>query len=235
MKSKATSILTLIVLIGFTTLQAQERAPDRRIQLIKEDSQNRYQSNNITNLDILQALDFADIQIKKFNLGQFDEHYELYLISETYKKGQVVHTDTILADDNMYHYFQTAQEDVFYDYLDQLKFITKDDDNKSEIRLHTYKMSRKFNIELEKWDDRQFYNWRSYTETHWKLNKKVPLMVFASSWQDKRYDFHRFCGRVTLEEGEEGTEELLRESPTYVLFSYIVRTLPTKSEESGDR
>lgn len=235
MKTKAKDILFLLLTLTLSTLQAQEVQPDRRIQLLKEDSHNRYQSNSITNLDMLQALEFAGIQIMKFDLGQFDEPYKLYLISETYEKGRVVNTDTILSGDNRYHYFQTGQEEVFYDYMDQLKFITKDDDHKSEIRLHTYKMSTKFNITLDKWDDRQFYNWRYFSNTHWKLDKKVPLMVFASSWKDKRYDFHRFCGRVILEEGEEGTEELLQESPAYVLFSYLVRPMPTTDEENGDR
>ncbi|MBX2876975.1 MAG: DUF5041 domain-containing protein [Saprospiraceae bacterium] len=235
MKTKTFSMLLLLVLVNFASLQAQDVTPDRRLQLLKEDVHNRYQSNNITHLDMLQALEFAGIQIMKFDLGQFDERFKLYLITETYENGKLVETDTILSGDNRYHYFQRAQEGVFHDYMDQLKFITKDDDNKSEIRLHTYKMSTKFKIELEKWDDRQFYNWRYFRGTHWQLNEKVPLMIFASSWKDKRYDFHRFCGRVVLEEGEEGTEELLQESPAYVLFSYIVSPMPEKKEESGDR
>jgi hypothetical protein len=47
-------------------------------------------------------------------------------------------------------------------------------------------------------------------------------MVFASSWEDKQRGFQRFCGVVNLTAGEEGTEELLRESPTYVMFTYRV-------------
>ena len=234
MNTKAISILILFITMTLATLQAQEVRPDGRLQLLKEDSQNSYESNSITNLDLLQALDFAGIQIKKFNLGEFQERYQHHLITETYKDDKVVKTDTIFSGDNRYHHFQAGEEDYFYDYLDQLKFITKDDDSKSEIRLHTYAMSTKFKIELEKWDDRQFYNWRSFGETTWKLNKKVPLMVFASSWEDKHYNFHRFCGTVILEEGEEGTEELLQESPTYVLISYIVTPMPVTDEENGD-
>jgi hypothetical protein len=43
-------------------------------------------------------------------------------------------------------------------------------------------------------------------------------MVFASSRIDKQRSFQRFCVAVHLE----GTEELLRESPTYVMFSYQI-------------
>ena len=128
----------------------------------------------------------------------------------------------MLADDNRYHYYERGEKNYFFDYLDQLKFITKSEDNHSEVRLHTYKVITKTEIELKKWDEQQFYTWRSFTDAHWELNKKVPLMVFASSWKDKRFDFHRFCGVVNLKEGDKGTEELLQESPTYVVFSYQI-------------
>lgn len=59
-------------------------------------------------------------------------------------------------------------------------------------------------------------------------------MVFVFFWKDKCYDFYCFCGRVILEEGEEGIEEFLWELFIYVFFSYIVRILLVKSEESGD-
>ena len=85
MKTKAISILILLITVTLATLQAQKVRPDQRLQLLKEDSQNSYQSNSITNLDLLQALDFAGIQIKKFNLGEFQERYQLHLITETYK------------------------------------------------------------------------------------------------------------------------------------------------------
>ena len=64
-------------------------------------------------------------------------------------------------------------------------------------------------INLGKTDNRQFYNWREYEETKWKLNEKVPLLIFASSWLDKEYNFHRFCGVVNLKENDERTQELL--------------------------
>lgn len=215
------SCLCFLLLICLN-VQAQKVKPDHRSSLQKEDASNQYRSDEITQLDLLHAMDFAGIRVQKFNLGQFDQKYQLYIFADTYEKGKIVKTDTILANDNEYHYYERGEKKYFLDYIDQLKFITKTEDNRSEIRLHTYAMSTKKEIELNKWDDQQFYNWRFFSDAQWELNKKIPLMVFASSWQDKRYDFHRFCGVVNLEEGEEGTEELLQESPTYVLFSYQV-------------
>ena len=162
------------------------------------------------------------VRVQKFKLGRFDQKYQLHIFAETYEKGEIVKTDTLLAEDNQYAYFEAGEENYFLDYIDQLKFITKSEDNHSEVRLYTYALSTKMDIELQKWDDQQFYNWRFYTDAHWELNKKIPLMVFASSWEDKRYGFHRFCGVVNLTEGDKDSKELLQESPTYVLFSYQV-------------
>lgn len=215
------SCLCFLLLICLN-VEAQKAKPDTRIPLVKEDGLNRYQSDEITQLDLLHALDFMGVRVQKFNLGNFDQKYQLHILAETYEKGVIVKTDTLLADNNQYHYFEVGQTDYFFDYIDQLKFITKSEDNRSEVRLHTYALSTQHKIELPKWDNQQFYNWRSFTDAHWELNKKVPLMVFASSWKDKHYDFHRFCGVVNLKEGEEGTEELLQESPAYVMFSYLV-------------
>lgn len=234
-KFKTVGTLFFFLMVNSILIQGQEVKSDKRIQLIKEDAHNLYQSTSITQLDLLQALDFAGIQVKKFNLGKFDKRYRLHIFAETYEEGKVVDIDTLVAGDNRYHHYQVGTEDYFFDYLDQFKFLTKDDDNKSEIRLHTYKMSMTTKIELKKWDDKQFYNWRSFDESHWKLNKKVPLMVFASSWKDKKFNFQRFCGVVKLTEGHEDTLELLEESPTYVLFSYQVSPMPEKSSETGDR
>jgi hypothetical protein len=206
-------------------VRAQEVKPDTRIQLLKEDGLNRYYSQDITQLDMLQALDFMGVRIRKFDLGTFDQKYQLHIYVETYRDGEVVKTDTMLAYDNEYHYYEQGEKDCFLDYIDQLKFYTKTEDNRSEVRLHTYAMSTKLDIELERWSDEQFYNWRFFKDAQWELNRKIPLMVFASSWEDKRYGFHRFCGVVNLEEGEEGTEELLEYSPAYVLFSYEVRPM----------
>ena len=205
--------------------RAQEVKPDDRIQLLKEDGLNRYQSQDITQLDLLQALDFMGVRIRKFDLGTFDQKYQLHIYAETYRNSEVVKTDTMFAYDNEYHYYEQGKKEYFLDYIDQLKFYTKSEDNRSEVRLHTYGMSTKLDIELEKWSEKQFYNWRFFKDAHWELNRKIPLMVFASSWEDKRYGFHRFCGAVNLEAGEEGTEELLEYSPAYVLFSYEVRPI----------
>lgn len=219
---KTISSCLCFLLLTCLNLQGQKVKEDSRIPLMKEDGLNRYRSHEITQLDLLQALDFMGTRVQKFQLGKFDQKYQLHIFAETYEKGAIVKTDTMLAGDNEYIFFERGEKDFFSNYIDQLKFITKTDDNRSSVRLYTYALSTKMDIELKKWHDQQFYNWRFFSDATWELNKKIPIMVFASSWEDKRYSFHRFCGVVNLNEGDEGTEELLLESPTYVMFSYQV-------------
>ena len=75
---------------------------------------------------------------------------------------------------------------------------------------------------MEREDERQFFNWREFEKTTWKVDKKVPLLVFASSWLDKKNDFHRFCGVVKLNKDNEGTKELLNFSPNYIIISFLI-------------
>ena len=224
-KFKIISSSLCFLIFASLNLAGQEVKTDTRLPILKEDGLDRYRSHEITTLDLLHALDFTGVRVHKFNLGRFDKKYQLHILAETFDKGVVVRIDTFLAEDNQYAYFEQGETNYFLDFIDQLKFITKTEDNRAVVRLYTYALSTKMEIELKKWDDQQFYNWRFYSDAHWELNKKIPLMVFASSWKDKRLDFHRFCGVVNLREGDKGTEELLKESPTYILFSYRVSTV----------
>jgi len=70
-----------------------------------------------------------------------------------------------------------------------------------------------------------FYNWRVYSKNDWVLNEEVPLLVYASSWYDEKYDVMRFCGAVDLSLSEEDTKELLDRSPHYFVISYKIAEL----------
>jgi len=132
-----------ILLLICLNVQAQEVKPDTRLPILKEDGLNQYSSNEITQLDLLHALDFMGVRVQKFQLGRFDQKYQLHIFAETYENGAVVKTDTLLAGDNEYHYYQPGKKNYFLDYIDQLKFITKSEDNHSEVRLHTYAFTKR--------------------------------------------------------------------------------------------
>jgi hypothetical protein len=179
-----------------------------------------YNVSEITTLDLLEALDLASIRIFKFGLGSFDKEYKFQIFADEYLDGKLVNTDTLLDHTNVYGFF--IEEDYFPGFIDQLKIFTKTEENQSELRLNTYAFSIKKEVSLNINDERQFFIWREYKDATWKLNQKVPLLVFASSWLDKKYDFHRFCGVVKLAENEKDTKELLKSSPNYITISYKV-------------
>jgi hypothetical protein len=212
------SLMLIIACLGF----AQEIKKNQSSQLLKEDSNNSYKSDKITDLDLIQALEIAGIRIHKFDLGQFDTTYNLLMFADEYVGGKIVKTDTIFSGNNIYSFYEKGSKDYFLDYIDQIKIFTKDEENKTSLYIETYGMGIKNEIAFEKTDKKQFFQWRNYLNTTWKLNKKIPLMVFASSWEDKKYGFQRFCGVVNLIENEKGTNELLSSSPHYFSVSYLV-------------
>ena len=212
----------IIVLLLLTTHLsfAQGFKKDKRMQIQKEDSNNKLKSDKVTTLDLMQALELEGIHINKFNIGDFDQTYNLFIMADEYENGKIVKTDTLLAENNEYTFWEGGSEKYFHDYIDQIKVFAKDSANKSLLNIRIYSVETRKNIALKKTDDRQFFNWRAYTDTKWKLNEKVPLMVFASSWEDKKYKFHRFCGVVNLAKDDKGTEELLSSSPNYIVISF---------------
>jgi hypothetical protein len=137
-------------------------------------------------------------------------------------EGKIVKTDTIFSGNNLYSYFEKGSKDYFIDYIDQIKIFTKDEDNKTSLYFKTYNMGTKKEIAYEKTNIKQFFQWRNYLNTTWKLDKKIPLMVFASSWEDKKYGIQRFCGVVNLIENEKSTKELLSLSPHYFSVNFLV-------------
>jgi hypothetical protein len=204
--------------------QSEKKIIDKRNQLEKEDSNDLYNQSQVTTLDILEALDLASIRIHKFKIGTFDKEHRILIFADEYIDGKVIKTDTLLDSTNDYGFW--IGDKYNQGFIDQIKIFTKTESNNSELRIKTYALSTQKEINLGKTDNRQFYNWREYEKTDWKLDEKVPLLIFASSWLDKQYNFHRFCGVVNLKEGDKRTTELLTSSPNYVVINYMV----TKTE-----
>jgi len=199
---------------------AQDYKIDPRTQLEKENPMGIYNPEETSILDLLEAVETIGIKINKFNFGKFDKNYDLMLLSDKYENGKLVETDTLAQFESSYHYY--ISDNPNYDFLDKLKIITKDNDFKSDLFIKTYGFTSKTQVELKRTNKNSFFSWRSYINTDWALNKKIPLMVFASSWKDKKFGFDRFCGVARLTENGEATNELLALSPSYVIIYYRV-------------
>jgi hypothetical protein len=216
------NILTILLICNLSSLcsQSQIKDIDSRTQLKKEDGLNFYNEESISKLDLIQALEIASVKIHKFQIGEFNKKLRLQIFADKYEDGKLIETDTLLDYNNEYIYF--VDEKLKRNFVDQIKFFSKTDDNKSEITLQTYALSTKGKIELEKKRDKQFYLWREYTDTKWKLDEKISLMIFASSWFDESINLDRFCGVVKLNDNDDDTDELLTFSPNYVLINYRI-------------
>ncbi len=201
---------------------AQEHRPDNRPVIIKEDSYNQHRSEQITNIDLLQALETAGITIHKFSLGEFDSTYKFSFILEEFKDGKLVKEDTLFTDDNQYHYYLPGKKEYFLDYLDQIKIFAQAKDSSITFHFKTAKLEFKRSVKQKKVSKKSFYNLRAYADTKWKFGQKIPMLVYASSWEDKKFNVERFCGVVMLADGDEGTQELLTSSPHYYRVSYLI-------------
>jgi hypothetical protein len=217
---KSTAVLLLFLFLSIDLYAQSERLQDPRTALEKEDANNMYRQGDISTLDLLEALELAGVRVHKFDIGNFDKQYRLQIFADEYVDSKLIKTDTLLDDSNDYGFW--IDGDYNQGFIDLIKIFTKTDENLSTLNIRTYAMGTTKEINLGRTDHRQFYNWRAYQETKWQLNKKVPLLIFASSWLDKKHNFHRFCGVVNLKENEKATQELLDESPNYIVINYKI-------------
>lgn len=223
---KKLHLLLFLLLIIFVNqnLMSQQIKRNRSNQQKKEDSNNQYRSDKITNLDLLEAIELSGVNIYKYHLGPFDKKYKLNLTLDEYKDGKIIKSDTSSIENNMYRYYLNKKKKsvMYYDYIDQIKIFTKVNDTILSLKISTYVMTMLRPITIKKYDKESFYNIRAYIESKWALNEKMPLLIYASSWKDKKYGFQRFCGSVNLKIGDKDTDELLSSSPHYYLVSYIL-------------
>ena len=199
---------------------------DTRSQLAKDDRYNSYQSEDITKIDILKALEFAGVKMAKVNLKPFDKKYQFTVYIDEYVAGEKANTKYIFRGDNTYTHITdlvyTENTIIYHDYIDKFMFYLKEQEDGLMINFISYAMGSIQKLERKKDRESQFYISRNYSKTDYKVNEPVPLFVYASSWHDDKYDIERFCGVMDLSLDPEGTKELLDSSPHYYIVSYKV-------------
>lgn len=201
---------------------AQNLRKDIRPDSVKEDELNVYQASQISKVDLLSAL--SDMGLRIFIVPMqpgFTKTYKLSINLNEYVNGKLISTKDISPDEsNLYFYY--IKDKQFADYIRKIKFIARDADTASVLMIDI--MGNKAGAILKKQKERlhQFYSWRSYSVTKWRLGVEIPLLVFSSSWYDKKYDIERFCGAVDLSNDKAATDELLHSSPHYFVINYKI-------------
>ncbi|MCF8363680.1 MAG: DUF5041 domain-containing protein [Prolixibacteraceae bacterium] len=217
---KKITLTAILILILHLNGISQDFKVDDRAQFLKEDSKNDLQSSELSNIDLLQALELAGIKVHKFMIGTFDKEYHIHFILNEYINGEIVKTDTFFVDDNTYAFYENDIR--YFNYIDQIKIFTKQEKEELKIKIVTYSMAWQSKIDYEITEQDQNYFVRYYSDATWQENVTIPLMVFASSWRDKKYGFQRFCGATRLDANDKETKTLLEFSPHYFKISYLV-------------
>ena len=184
---------------------------------------NIYQTGRVSTFDLLSALSEMGLRIFIFPVSPvFNKTYKLTINLTEYVNGKPVSIKNISpADNNLYYYY--IKDKQYADYINRIKFVTRDLDSTSVLSVDI--MGNIIGgIKLKKHIDRshQFYLWRSYSKANWELGEEIPLLVFSSSWYDKKYNIERSCGAVDLSNDRKATHELLTNSLHYYLISYKI-------------
>ena len=111
MKNLHLLLFLLLIIFGNQHLMSQQIKKDRNDQLKKEDSNNQYRSDKITNLDLLEAIELSGVNIYKYHLGPFDKKYKLNLTLDEYKDGKIIKSDTSSIENNMYRYYLNKKKE----------------------------------------------------------------------------------------------------------------------------
>lgn len=210
-------LILILLLIATKSFSQTEYKPDQRTSEQKLNLSN----SNINKTDIINLLEFGGLQINKFEIGKFDRKLSIQFIMEEFIDSKRVSVDTFAISGNTYIY--NLEGNWYFDYIESFEILTKDPiENKAQIKFITAEMSTTKYLQLNNLKEGSFTNYRRYKDAKWQLNKKVPLLVFASSWYDKDINANRFCGANYLEENSEPTKELFEKSPNYIVFSYAV-------------
>lgn len=192
---------------------------------VKEDSQNMYNSAEISTRDLLQAFEMLGVKIAKFKIPQTDKEHSLGFSIDHYSKGKLIKSDTTWVGENTYVYWERADTTVYKDFLDEITLFTKENkpDSTVLVQFQTYAMTFTRPIKYKPERKDSFYNVRTFVQGPIRYGAKMPLIAVASSWLDKKYNFTRFCGKAVLEVGDKDTQELLEQSPDYYIISYILK------------
>src|SRR5262245_27579345 len=131
--------LSVIMFCSLTTVNAQTFKRNLETQAQRYDRQNTLNSDDISYLDLLQALEYSGLKIHKLNFPQFDTTCKLTFIIEEFKNSKLAEKNVLFSCKNYYSYID--YDSTYFYYLDHIKFITKEDNNGSKIFFKTYTVS----------------------------------------------------------------------------------------------
>ena len=212
----------LIAFFIHLTVFSQVANKDTRSKEKKEDPNNSYNADNIDKTLLLKAIEMAGINVFSISLNKFDKKYRFEINLDEYVNGNKINSRNIsVSDNNVYNYYKDNKKQI--DFIDHIYFFSKDNDSLTILKVETYAGDLGgIKLKKNKTRENQSYHWRTYSKTNWVVDKSIPILIYASSWYDKKYGIDRFCGAVDLSTDESETKKLLQNSPHYYIISYKV-------------
>ncbi|MDH4220911.1 MAG: DUF5041 domain-containing protein [Candidatus Aminicenantes bacterium] len=177
---------------------------------------------DITHEDVIEALQFAGIDIFKFSVNSFNKNYDFYVfVDEFTQTGGLKRVDTLLAHETEFR--QYSDDKIFVTkHINYFRFLTKVLNNTYDtihLYISTNHVSTWKELHIAKEFSRKHY-WVRFSQQETEVNKTIPLLFYGSEW-DEIIDgkkVPRFCSRNELK--PELADPTIKLIPHYFIISY---------------
>ncbi|MFA6540895.1 MAG: DUF5041 domain-containing protein [Bacteroidota bacterium] len=195
--------------------------------------QNTYSQFNkrfqdISNKDVIEALQFAGIDIFKIPLDSIKQNYGFSIIADEYvTKDSIIFSDTLLSYFTVYGKYNEKMkaEDAF---IDHFRFVSKILNNSYEkifLLISTNSVETWREMTIDKKYARKHY-WVRFAKQPQVIGQKIPLLFYGSEWDNiiNGKKVPRYCSREELT--KELNDPTIKFIPHFFIISYELNTLP---------
>ncbi len=181
------------------------------------------QYKDISSRDLIDALQFAGIDIFKFNVDSLQHNYDFFITVDEYDSTHGLRRiDTLLAFQTQYDRPSDTGERTKA-YIDRFRFITKVLNNKYDtIYLHigTDFVSTWRTLQIAPLFARKHY-WVRFRDQQTTIGKSIPLLFYGSEWTETidGAQTTRFCSRAELD--SQLNDPTIKLIPHYFIIGYM--------------
>ena len=181
-------------------------------------------NQQISNQDLIEALQFAGVDIFKFKIDSHKHDYDFFITVDEYDSTHGLRRiDTLLADQTKFDLLSHTGKWLSA-YVDQFRFLTKVLNNKYDtiyLRLGANHISTWKTLHIAPEFAKKHY-WVRFKDQRSTVGKRIPMLFFGSEWTETHNGVQvtRFCSLKELEPTLQGpTIKLI---PHYFIVSYVL-------------
>ena len=168
-----------------------------KVELVpKEDYMDEYQASQISKVDLLNALNSLGVRV--FNcrlLPRFTKTYKLTVDVDEYVNGKMIGTRSVSPDeDNVYYFWEKNKQ--YADYISKINLIARDADSVCILSVDVMGNTTS-GIKLKKTrKEATILSVEKVQCNQLEAGRQIPMLVYSSSWYDKKAEIERSCGAV---------------------------------------